>query len=138
MRFCVAATRGALVLAALGVGSPAVAAGDCEKTGVLSNARMKGLAEGAVCSDAGPLGESANNHSWLPRNGYERVASGDVGWHVSAESEVLPLSLFGSQLVTLDRVRITANQRVDLSYPPGTNYCHPRLSVSGSDFDQQS
>lgn len=124
------------MLAALGAGSPAVAAGDCVKTGVLSNARMNGLAEGAGCSDAGPLGESANNHSWLPRNVYERVASGGVGCNVSAETEALPLSLIGSQLVTLDRVRITADQPVNPLYPPSANCYHPRSSASGSAIDQ--
>ncbi len=115
-----------------------MAADDCVVTGLLNNARVGGLGEGAACSDIPPLG-GGPKHWWLPQRGsevYDYMTSGALLWgvSVSASSEVIPQSLFCTVDVSLDGVRITTSEPVDLSWPggfplmPGAN----RTSATGN------
>jgi hypothetical protein len=104
-------------------GSPAIAADDCAVTGVLNNARFSGLGEGSTCSDSPPLG-GASKHWWLPQRGsevYGYMTTGAGLWalSVSAASEAIPQSLLCTVDVSLDGVRLTASDPVDLSWPEG-------------------
>lgn len=122
MRVWSAGLSAALVVGALGIGSPAGAADDCATTGSLNNVRINSMGEGSACSDAPPIGGTLK-HLWLPQRGsevygYMTSVEGPLTWGItlSAATEALPQSLSCAAVVSLNGTRLTTSDLVDMSW----------------------